>query len=77
MVELRMLCDPQYKTSVFMSQGEAEAMVGKEVRVVAGPFKGSTGRLVRKNKQYYVLKSVIGMGVMVRVSRWYCEPIEK
>ena len=77
MVELRMLCDPQYKTSIFMSQGEAEAMVGKEVRVVAGPFKGSTGRLVRKNKQYYFLKSVIGMGVMVRVSRWYCEPIEK
>jgi len=75
MVELRMLCDPQYKTSIFMSQGEAEAMVGKEVRVVAGPFKGSTGRLVRKNKQYYFLKAVIGMGVMVRVSRWYCEPI--
>jgi len=75
MVELRMLCDPQYKTSIFMSQGEAEAMIGKEVRVVAGPFKGSTGRLVRKNKQYYFLKAVIGMGVMVRVSRWYCEPI--
>lgn len=75
MVEIRMLCDPKYKTSIFMSQGEAEAMVGKEVRVVAGPFKGSTGRLVRKNKQYYFLKAIIGMGVMVRVSRWYCEPI--
>lgn len=75
MVELRMLCDPQFKTSVFMTQPEAEAMIGKEVRVVAGPFKGSTGRLVRKNKQYYFLKSVIGMGVMVRISRWYCEPL--
>jgi ribosomal protein L24 len=54
-----------------MTQSEAEAMIGKEVRVVAGPFKGSTGKLVRKNKQYYFLKAVIGMGVMVRVSRWY------
>ena len=76
MVEFRMLCDPQYQTSVFMTQSEAEAMIGKEVSVVAGPFKGSTGKLVRKNKQYYFLKAVIGMGVMVRVSRWYCEPID-
>ena len=75
MIELRMLCDPDFKTSVFMSQGEAEAMVGKDVRVVAGPFKGAVGRLVRKNKQFYFLKTVIGMGVMVRISRWYCEPV--
>ena len=75
MVELRMLCDPEYETSVFLTEGEADAMVGKEVRVVNGPFKGSVGRLVRKNKQYYFLKTVIGMGVMVRVSRWYCEPL--
>ena len=54
---------------------EAEAMVGKEVRVIKGPFKGSIGRLVRKQKQYYFLKIVTGMGVMVHVSRWYCEPL--
>ena len=48
MVEFRMLCDPQYQTSVFMTQSEAEAMIGKEVRVVAGPFKGLTGKLVQK-----------------------------
>lgn len=76
MQELRMLCDPQYEHSSFMTQAEAEAMVGKEVRVIAGPFKGTVGRLVRKRKQYYFLKSVIGMGVMVRISRWYCEPIQ-
>lgn len=75
MLELRMLCDPQYKTTVFMTQGEAEAMVGKDVRVTNGPFKGTIGRLVRKHKQYYFLKAFIGMGVMVRISRWYCEPI--
>ena len=39
MLELRMLCDPQYEHSVFMTQSEAEAMVVKEVRVIAGPFK--------------------------------------
>lgn len=75
MQELRMLCDPQYELSVFMTQGDAEAMVGKEVRVIAGPFKGAVGRLVRKHKHYYFLKAVIGMGVMVRISRWYCEPL--
>lgn len=75
MEELRMLCDPQYEASVFVTQTEAEAMVGKDVRVVAGPFKGTVGRLVRKHKQYYFLKSVVGMGVMVRISRWYCEPL--
>ena len=75
MIELRMLCDPEYKTSVFMTQGEAEAMVGKDVRVINGPLKGTVGRLVRKQKQYYFLKAFIGLGVMVRISRWYCEPI--
>ena len=75
MVELRLLCDPEFQTSTYMTQSEAEAMVGKEVRVVKGPFKGSVGKLVRKDKQYYFLKAIIGMGVMVRVSRWYCEPI--
>ena len=75
MMEIRMLCDPQYEQSIFMTQGEAEAMVGKDVRVIAGPFKGAAGRLVRKKKQYYFLKSVVGVGVMVRISRWYCAPI--
>jgi len=75
MVELRLLCDPQYQTSQYMTQSEAEVMVGKEVRVVKGPFKGSVGKLVRKDKQYYFLKAIIGMGVMVRISRWYCEPL--
>lgn len=75
MVELRLLCDPEYQTSLYMTQSEAEVMVGKEVRVVKGPFKGSVGKLVRKDKQYYFLKAIIGMGVMVRISRWYCEPL--
>ena len=75
MVELRILCDTEYTNTQYMTQGEAETMIGKDVRVVAGPFKGAVGRLVRKQKQYYFLKAVIGMGVMVRVSRWYCQPL--
>ena len=75
MVEIRLLCDPEYPTAQYMTQSEAEVMIGKEVRVVKGPFKGSVGKLVRKDKQYYFLKAIIGMGVMVRISRWYCEPL--
>ena len=33
------------------------------------------GKLVRKSKQYYFLKVIIGVGVMVRIPRWYCEPV--
>lgn len=75
MEELRLLCDPHYRAAEYMTQLEAEAQVGKDVRVTNGPFKGAIGRLVRKHKQYYFLKAVIGMGVMVRISRWYCEPL--
>lgn len=75
MIEIRLLCDPSFNTSVFMSQSEADAMIGKEVKVMKGPFKGAVGRLVRRDKQYYFLKTIIGMGVMVRISRWYCEPL--
>ena len=75
MLELRLLCDPEFTSSSYMTQSEAEAMVGKEVRVMKGPFKGAVGKLVRKDKQYYFLKAIIGMGVMVRISRWYCEPL--
>lgn len=76
MIELQMLCDPQFQnTSVFMTQDEAENLIGKDVRVTTGPFKGCIGRLVRRNKQYYFLKIVTGMGVMARISRWYCEPL--
>ena len=59
-----------------MTQDEAENLIGKEVRVIQGPMKGSIGRLVRKNKHFFFLKIVTGMGVMARISRWYCEPIQ-
>lgn len=77
MMEIQMLCDPQFQTeNIFMTQDEAENLIGKEVRVIQGPMKGSIGRLVRKNKHFFFLKIVTGMGVMVRISRWYCKPLQ-
>ena len=53
MIEFRMFSDPQFNTSVFFTQAGAEELVGKEVRVINGPFKGSIGRLIRKKKHCY------------------------
>ena len=45
------------------------------MRVVHGPFAGITGRLVRKRNEYYFIKTMMEVGVMLRISRWYCEPV--
>lgn len=76
MVELRLLCDPKFSASIYLDAEEAEVMIGKKVRVINGTFKGSVGQLVRKKKKYYLLKVIAGMGIMVRIPRWYCEPID-
>ena len=75
MVEFRTMCDPQYAQKMFLTTEEAQLKVGDPVLVAHGPLKGVTGRLVRQNKKYYLLKEVPGMGVMVKVSRWCCKPI--
>lgn len=74
-LELRLLCDHSFNPQ-FISQEESELKVGSEVYVKHGPFKGLSGKLVRKNKKYYLVKSFVGLGVMVAVSRWCCESIE-
>ena len=51
--------------------------VGAPVLVKFGPLKGLTGKLVRSNKKYYLLKEVPGLGVMLKVSRWCCVPMEE
>jgi ribosomal protein L24 len=61
---------------MFLSAEEAQLKVGDPVLVAHGPLKGITGRLVRQNKKYFLLKEVPGMGVMVKVSRWCCKPIQ-
>lgn len=76
MIEFRTMCDPQYAQTLFLTTEEAQLKVGDPVLVAHGPLKGITGRLVRQNKKYFLLKEVPGLGVMVKVSRWCCKPIE-
>ncbi|MBF1646127.1 MAG: UpdY protein, partial [Prevotella sp.] len=55
----------------------AQMKAGDEVLVKFGPLKGMTGRLVRSSKKYYLLKEIPGIGVMLKVSRWCCVPMEE
>lgn len=75
MTEFRALCDPGFDGTVFMTGEEAEAKPGKPVRVVHGPFAGMTGKLHRIKNNFYFIKTLVGVGVMLRISRWYCRPI--
>lgn len=72
LMDLRLLCDSAFSPQ-FISQEESELKVGTEVYVKHGPCKGLTGKLVRKNKKYYLVKTFVGLGVMVNISRWCCE----
>lgn len=76
MWEFRLLCDPSFDGSLFVTQEEAEARPGKEVRVVHGPFAGFTGKLHRMNKEYYFIKAVAGIAVMVRIPRCFCRVLK-
>lgn len=76
--EFRLLCDPDYvKTPVeFMDAEQAEAKPGKEVEVIHGQFAGLHGKLHKSNQKYWFIKTVGGLSVMLRISRWYCKIIE-
>ncbi len=76
MTEFRVLCDPTFDDSHFMSRDDADARPGKMVRVVHGPFAGMTGKLHRVQNKYYFIKTLAGFGVMIRISRWYCKVLE-
>ena len=73
MAEIRLLCDPDYELARFVPRKQAEAKIGKQVKVVKGPFGGITGKLARYKDEYFFIKTVFSMGVMIRISRWYCE----
>ena len=57
----------------YLSEEQAHLKKGDRVLVKHGPLKGLTGRLVRSNKKYYLLKEVPGMAIMIKVTRWCCE----
>jgi transcription antitermination factor NusG len=77
MFEFRMMCNPEIELRKFISEEEAQLKNGAQVNVCFGPLKGLSGKLVRQSHKYYLLKEVPGMGVMIKVSRWCCKPVEE
>lgn len=74
MREFRIMCNPDIYLREYLTPDEAQLKPGIEVEVTHGPLKGLTGRLVRKDRRYFLLKEVPGMGVMLKVTRWCCTP---
>jgi hypothetical protein len=75
MMEFRLLCDPDYSKTPkeFVETDDSKAIPGKDVMVVHGQFAGIRGRLLKKNQKYWFVKTVGGISVMLRISRWYCK----
>ncbi len=76
MNEFRLLCDPDFDNSIFMEKDEADAKTGKDVIIIHGQFEGIKGKLYRKDNNFYFIKTLVGIGVMVRISRWYCKVLK-
>ena len=75
MMEFKAMCNPDIAMRKYISEDDAKLKIGMPVKVTAGPLRGLTGRLVRSNKKYFLLKEVPGMGVMLKVTRWCCKPL--
>lgn len=76
MTEFRAICDPEYSNTIYASREFADERPGKRVRVIHGPFKGMEGKLVRYKDRFYIVITLVNLGVFLRISRWYCEPID-
>ena len=77
MTEFRMICDPAFIGTEYATAREVEAKPGKPVRIIHGPLAGIEGKLVRVKNAYFIVKTMAGVGVRVRISRWYCEVLDK
>lgn len=75
MLEFRMLCDPSFEQQIIITQYDDEPKVGKEVEIIHGPFAGIHGRLYRKQKKYWFVKTIAGVSVELRITRWFCRPV--
>ena len=75
MQEFQVMCQPDLLERKYLSAEQAELKAGTPVKVTNGPMKGFTGKLVRSSKRYYLLKEIPGIAVMLKVSRWCCQPI--
>ncbi len=75
MEEFQQMCNPEIELRQYLSEEEAQLKTGTQVLVKYGPLKGLTGRLVRSNKKYFLLKEIPGLAVMLKVGRWCCVPL--
>lgn len=75
MQEFQAMCNPDILMKRYLSQEQARLKAGTPVRVTHGPLRGMQGKLVRSNKHYFLLKEIPGMAVMLKVTRWCCQPI--
>jgi len=75
MVEFRMLCDPAFDQQINVVKQTKEPEVGKEVEIIHGAFAGVHGRLYRKQKKYWFVKTIAGISVELRITRWFCRPL--
>lgn len=76
MDEFMLMCNPDILLKKFISEDQAHLKKGALVRVKRGPLQGFTGRLVRANKNYYLLKDVPEMAVLLKVTKWCCVALE-
>lgn len=76
MFEFQAMCNPEIAMRKFLSEEQAKLKPGTPVYVKYGPLKGLSGRLVRSNKKYFLLKEIPCMGVMLKVARWCCRPLQ-
>jgi len=75
MFEFRTMCNPELAWREFTDAETARLKKGQRVEVRYGPLKGLSGKLVRQNKHYFLLKEVPGLAVLLKVSRWCCQPV--
>lgn len=76
MLEFQAMCNPEILLKNFLTELQTLPQAGTPVLVTHGPLKGLRGKLVRANKQYFLLKEVPGLAVMLKVTRWCCKPLQ-
>ena len=76
MRDFRMLSDPHYTHSIYVSAQKADNLIGKYVEITRGRFRGIQGKLTKIKGKYFFIKHVAGLGVMIHISRWYCRVLE-
>lgn len=76
MTEFRTFCDPTFEDTRFVTQEEINAKIGRDIEIIHGPLKGLRGKFVRYGNNYFVVKTLAGICVMVHISRWYCKFID-